>query len=688
VVNLSRIIGVFFIIAFAAVSKGGSKPITLAVPDILDASALKDAIDPCNDFYQFACGRWIENTEIPADKDRVLHQSTALMDLTDEKLNNLILKVSKGDSSLQTKASKQIVDYYNSCMDFGKKVPAAEALLKKRLAMVERLPGIKDVTSILVAMHGEGGGAFFAFGSGQDLRDSSSVIGFLDQGGMGLPEPSYYFDKDAKSKEIRKKYVSHIAKIFSLLGQSKKVAGQKARSILSIETRLAEKAMSFDERQDPAKTNHPITREALAKLAPAIDWGLYFRSQSVPESALNINEPEFFKHMSEVIQSTSLKDLKGYLEWQIVSRSASEVNTALDQENFEFWNKYLRGEKEMMPRWKRCTRAVEHNLGYALAEIYVKTVDSEAIRAKIESMIALIEQTFREDLEALSSGEGAWLDVPTKAEALRKLAKLQKKLGAPVKWRDYSSLGTGDLFVDNDLKVAEFENKRDLAKIGKPLDRLEWDMMPWEINAYYDPPKNEFVFPFGILQPPSFDLRASEGANLGAFGGATIGHELTHGFDNDGRQYDANGNVKDWWTNETKGNFTKKIECFVRQADAYEITSVGLNVDGKKTLPENLADQGGVKIGYAALQSALAKRAPVSPWLGRYSENQQYWIAYAQSWCGKARPETLRQQIKTDPHPPEEFRVNAVVMNRPEFARDFSCKEGSRMAPKVRCSLW
>jgi putative endopeptidase len=670
------------------------KPIKLTVPDILDASALKDgsdggtAVDPCQDFYQFSCGRWIETTTIPADKDRVMHQSTALMDQTDEKLNELILKLQKGDAALKTKASKQIVDYYQSCMNFGNTVPAAQAILKASLAEVDKLTAASELTPLLAKLHRNGTGAFFAFGSGTDLTDSNSVIGFLEQGGMGLPEPSYYFDKDAKSKEIRMKYVAHIGKILVLAGQNKKTAARNAKTILALETRLAEKAMPFDERQNPGKTNHPTRREELAKRAPAIDWDSYFSALSVPASRLNVNEPEFLGHMSEVIRTTPVKDLKAYLAWQVASRNSSEVSPTFDQENFDFWAKYLHGQNQMLPRWKRCTQEIEHSLGYALAESYVKTVDAQTIRSKIETMIHWIEQTFREDLEGLS-GESGWLDSSTKTEALKKLAKLRQKLGAPEKWRDYSTLVTDPaLFLASDLRIAEFEDQRDIAKIGKPVDRLEWDMMPWEINAYYDPPKNEFVFPFGILQPPSFDVRASDGANLGAFGGGTIGHEMTHGFDNDGRQYDADGNVKDWWTAETKKKFEERTQCFIHQADSYKVESVGLNVDGKKTLPENLADQGGVKFGYAALKIAKGKHASADLWLGKYTESQQYWIAYAQSWCGKARPETVRQQIKTNPHPPEEFRVNGVLMNRPEFAKDFSCKEGSRMAPKVRCALW
>ena len=666
-----------------------SKPLT--VPDILDSSALSTQTDPCTDFYRFSCGKWIDETAIPPDKSSVMHQSTAVMDQSDEKLRDAILKLGQGDPKLQTPASKQILDFYQSCMDFSKTASTSKSILNGYLARVSQIKNKSELSLLSAKLHAMGVGVFFNFGSGQDLTSSNDVIGFLDQGTIGLPEPSYYFAKDKKSVDIRNKYVAHISKILRRSGLSN--APAKANAIMAIETNLALKAYSFDDRQDPSKINHPSKRNDLKKLTPAFDWDPYFSELHAPQGKLNLNEPEYFAHLNEVIAQAPLDDLKAYLEWQIIHRSAAFVDPALDQENFNFWNKYLHGEKKMKPRWKRCTLRVEHELGYALAEVYVKTIDTVAIRGKIEAMIDWIKQTFSDDLNHLEktqgSGRDAWLDSKTKKEALHKLSLLKQKVGAPERWRNYSSLKTNQSsYLANDVKAYGFEFDRDLNKIGKPIDRTEWDMMPWEFNAYYDPAKNEFVFPFGILQPPSFDVNASDGANLGAFGGGTVGHELTHGYDNNGRQYDAEGNLKDWWDDETKKNFEEKTQCFIKQANAYQIKEVGMNVDGKKTLPENLADQGGVKLGYAALLLAQSKRAPAALWLGKYSENQQYWIAYAQSWCGKQTPERLRVQITTNEHPPEEFRTNGVVMNRPEFAKDFGCKPGAPMAPVNRCSIW
>jgi endothelin-converting enzyme/putative endopeptidase len=343
----------------------------------------------------------------------------------------------------------------------------------------------------------------------------------------------------------------------------------------------------------------------------------------------------------------------------------------------------------MPDRWKACTTEVENNLGYALAEAYVQTFDGEMIKSKTNLMIQEIKTAFEDDLVTLSQGAEAWLDLSTYNAALEKIRLMAQKIGAPEKWRDYSDLKiSGPTLLNNSFSATQFEIRRDLIKIGGTVDKTEWYMMPWEINAYYDWGKNEFNFPFGILQPPSLDFTFSEGANLGSFGGGTIGHELTHGFDNGGSQYDAYGNLKNWWSKITAEQFEQRSQCFIQQANQYKIKEVDLAVDGKQTLTENLADQGGVKLGYMALQKNLQTRPEAPLWAGRFNERQQYWIAYAQSWCSKRRPESLRVQIASDEHPPEEFRVNGIVMNRPEFASDFKCAAGAPMNPVNRCSIW
>ena len=668
-------------------------------PDILDALALKDGSDghpplnPCLDFYRFSCGRWIEHTQIPPDKEVISHQSTALLDHTDEKLNQMLANFSqKNANAIKSGAATQLGDYYSSCLNFTNTARQAKNVLKTRIRKITEIRNLKDLARVTAQLQLEKIDAFFSFGSGQDLNDSARVIGFLGQGGMGLPEPDFYSKTDLKSIEIRQKYLEHIKNLFLLLGESSTAASHYGHMILTLESELALHAYSLDERSNPSRINHPMNQETLKKLTPSFDWDTYFAELiESPNSlgTLNVNEPEFFMQLERILKKTKLSLLKQYLIWQLTLRSASAVNSEFDAEYFSFWHSFLHGEKQMKPRWKRCTQAVEKQLGYALAEAYVSTIEVDRVRSKIEAMILGIKQAFHENLKELTTGSGAWMDPPTMQAALNKLTLLGQKLGAPTLWRNYTALITDrSSFLSNDLKVSAFETRRDLAKINKPVDRTEWEMMPWEINAYYDPSKNEFVFPFGILQPPSFDVNASDGANLGAFGGGTIGHELTHGYDNDGRQYDGNGTLKEWWTPQTKKLFEERSQCFIKQASTYKIEEVGLNVNGKLTLPENLADQGGVKLGYLALRSAQSKRLPAPLWLNKYSENQQYWIAYAQGWCMKRTPEGLRSLINTNEHPPEEFRVNGVVMNRPEFAHDFGCHEGDPMAPVNRCSLW
>jgi endothelin-converting enzyme/putative endopeptidase len=666
------------------------------LPPILDATAILDgqegraAVDPCADFYRFACGGWLDRTKIPSDKSYVNRQTTAAADNTDHLLNRILESYAHGKFTPSSSAARKVRDFYVSCRNIDHEAPAAAAFVRKKAAAIAKVKGRHATAKLVADLQLAGAGPLFLFGSSQDLNDSSRVIGDLLQGGIALGQRDYYLGTDPKAREILTRYREHVARLFTLLGQDQATAARSAGTVLRLETELAKASYSLADQNDPSKTNHPMRLPELAKLAPSFDWATYFHALGLHRvGRLNVDEPEFFTALDHWLASTPEADLHTYLTWHSAHSVATRAGGDLEKENFAFWNAYLGGQKERKPRWKICTQAVENGLGYALAEAYVKTFDGAAIKKKTETMIGEIKAAFAEDLAALSHGPDAWIDAATLASALRKAAALAQKVGGPVKWRDYSSLRTRRSgYLENSLAVNRFESFRDVRKIGKPVDRLEWGMMPWEINAYYDRSKNEFNFPFGILQPPSLDLHATNGANLGAFGGGTIGHELTHGFDNNGSQYDAKGNIKNWWSAATLEQFRKRSACYVDQADHYRIEAVGLNVSGKNTLEENLADQGGVKLGYAALEKALAGHPGGAPFAGRYDERQQYWLAYAQSWCTKVTPESLREAMTTDVHPPAEFRVNAVVMNRPEFARDFHCASGAKMAPVNRCSLW
>lgn len=663
-------------------------------PTIIDLEAMKDglggreAVDPCDDFYRFSCGTWIDQTPIPPDRKSVSRQATPMDNATDVTLNGILKAYAAGDYSVPSTYAHKLGDYYTSCMAESD-TKAALDVIGDYVAAIETADSPQSVALLISRLHMIGVDALFSFYSAQDLNDSTRVLGNVGQGGMGLPRRDYYFPTDEKGKEILQKYEAYIAQLFTLYGVDEAKSAANAKMVRALETNLASAAYRLEDQNDPEKTNHPASRDMLKKTTAHFDWDYYFRGLEKRDlDTFNMDEPEFFANLDTVLTNLSRDDRSVYLTWLLLNHTADKIGGDFEKAKFAFWNVYMNGAKTHLPRWHECTNEVQSGLGYALAEAYVQLFDGAAIKAKTEAMIASIRQTFADDLQTLNSGDQAWIDHDTLAKAIEKIDMLQQKIGAPAKWRNYDALYiTPHHFLTNALNIMQFEAQRDLDKIGKPVDKSEWGMMPWEVNAYYDRSNNEFVFPFGILQPPSLDLSATDGANFGSFGGGTIGHELTHGFDNNGAKYDGSGNLVDWWSPETLAQFNDKAQCFVKQADAYRIDEVGLNVRGKQTLEENLADQGGVKLGYVALDKILSQRAP-SANVGPYNERQQYWIAYAQSWCSKATPESLRSQMTDNEHPPSEFRVNAVMMNRPEFARDFACAAGKRMTPATQCSVW
>lgn len=668
-----------------------------AIPPILDDSAMKDGkngralVSPCEDFYQFACGTWIDNTQIPDDKRGVSRQVTIPLEMTDVVLNRILEKYAKGDLTTPSSQAKQLGAFYQSCMNRQSDSHQSLRFVQKQLKSIQKLKSKDQLPRLIALAQSFGMGAFFNFGSFQDPEDSTKVIGNLFQGGIALPDRDYYLNTEEDSQKLLADYKTYIAKLFQLFGSNQQQSQAAANTVLDMETALAKVSLSLEDRYDTAKTLHLLSLEKMKNQLPDFDWKTYFSTLKLKDqqlSRLNLEEPEFFAGVIHMISDRPLSDLKIYLAWRLLDSTVEKLSGTYEDLHFDFWNKRLNGIDKKMPTWKACTQSVENNLGYALAEAYVKSFDGSVIKQKTEKMISEIKDAFQTDLISLSQGDEAWLDQPTYQGALEKIQAMAQKVGGPDRWRDYSQLEKqGSNFLFNSLYVTRFEVNRDLQKIGGSVDHTEWYMMPWEFNAYYDPANNEFNFPFGILQPPSLDFSATEGANLGSFGGGTIGHELTHGFDNSGAQYDAHGNVRNWWSKQTEQRFNERAQCFIDQANQYLIKEVDLKVDGKQTLTENLADQGGVKLGYMVLDKALQSRPQGALWNGM-TERQQYWIGYAQSWCTKSRPEALRVQMTSDPHPPAEFRVNGVVKNRPEFARDFNCSANQPMSPQNRCSIW
>jgi len=654
------------------------------IQNILDPGAIDRSVDPCDNFYQYSCGSWLKEFKLPADKSSYWRQGNALSDHVEESLNGILADLSKTKSSSST--ALKLGDYYKTCMVDKDAQQNSEALneLKKRIASLDHLKDRTSQAKAFAEIDLIGGHGLFEFSSDQDLKDSSQTIGSIDRGGMSLPDPDYYLKDDAKSKEIREHYKTHIANMFKLLGESADQAVQIGQMILSFETELAKHAMNKDDLRDTSKRFHPMNFAGLKALAPNIDWQQFVDSLGMKAPAkLNVLEPEFMKNLSSLLTSIKAEDLSNILKYKLMHRSAYYLSGPLQEEDFKFWRQYLDGQNELPPRWKYCTQIIASEMSEALGEAYVASIpNAKDVRDRTIIIFQNIKKAFAADLKKL-----AWMDAQTRKEAQKKLSKLGSKIGYPDHWRDYSNLKMNDhSFFQNELHATEFEVRRDLAKIDKPTDRTEWQIAVWEANAYYTSANNEMVLPLGETVPPVFDPTSSDAANYSSLGGSTIGHELTHGFDDSGKDMDADGNFVAWWTPLAKKKFEDFSQCFVKQTEAYDIIPGSkLRIRGKATLGENLADNGGIKLGLMALQS-LPKRK--TPRFEDYNEMQQYFISWAQGWCSKISDEKLRDNLLTNFHPPPEFRVNAVISNRPEFAKSFHCKAGSKMAPVNRCSLW
>jgi putative endopeptidase len=678
------VIPVIFVLSVApALAQSGSERPLSALPysPSLDLSSMDRSVDPCNDFYRYTCGGWIKNNPIPSDQAR--WDVYAKLTEDNEKFLWGILQENAKPSASRSKVETEIGDYFYACMDEPAAEKAGAAPLKPALDEIAGLKSVGNLPALLGKIHLgiTGEHMLFGFGSNQDYADSSEVIAFATAGGLGLPDRDYYTKTDAKSVETRQKYVDHVARMFQLLGELPAAAKTDAATVMAIETALAKASLTRVDKRDPYKLFHKMTPAQLQALTPSFQWSVYFKTSNTPEtSAINVTEPAFYREVQTLLKSRSLADWKTYLRWHLVLAKAPYLSSPFVEADFQFFSKYLRGVKEMAPRWKRCVRRVDNDLGEALGQVFVDKTFGPDTKQRALLMTKEVEKEMENEIHQLP-----WMGEATKQRALEKLHGVVNKIGYPDKWRDYSSIEIrrGDYF-GNVERATEFETRRELAKIGKPVDRAEWQMTPPTVNAYYDPQMNDINFPAGVLQPPLFDPKLDDAPNYGNTG-ATIGHELTHGFDDEGRQFDANGNLKDWWTKEDAAEFQKRVDCVSTQYPQYTVVD-NIKINGKLTLGEDVADLGGTFLAYLAWKDATKNQNLQSR--DGFTPDQRFFIGMAQWACGDERLESKRLHALTDPHSPDEYRINGVVSNMPEFQQAFSCKIGQPMVHTNPCKVW
>ncbi len=635
--------------------------------------------DPCQNFYQYACGGWISHNPIPPDRSRW----GRFDELSERNLAVLqgILEQAASTSHARDADEQKIGDFYASCMDETAINRAGIAPLKPELDRIDAIAAKPALLPVLTHLQGLGANILFQFGSNQDAKDSAKMIAMLDQGGMGLPDRDYYLKTDADSVKLRGQYEAHVAKMLALLGEPADRAAADARAVMAIETALAKGALDVVSRRDPQKTYHKYTVPELTSLCPAIDWPAYFRGIGAPEVAsLNVAEPNFMRTVESVIVQTPIDDLKTYLRWQYVNSEAGLLPSAFVEENFDFYGKTLTGAQELRPRWKRCVEYTDGALGEALGRKFVDQTFGAAGKERTLTMVRGIEKAMNTDLSHLS-----WMTPATRTQALAKLDAVANKIGYPDHWRDYSAvkIERGDALGNSD-RASSFEVHRQLDKIGKPVDRKEWGMTPPTVNAYYNPQMNDINFPAGILQPPFYENGLDDAVNYGAIG-AVIGHELTHGFDDQGRQFDGRGNLQDWWTPEDAKEFEKRAECFVQEYSSFSPLP-GVHLNGKLTLGENTADNGGLRLAFMALMDTIGNKQGRK--IDGFTPEQRFFLGWGQIWCQNETAEAKRLGANVDPHSPGEFRVNGVVSNMPEFQQAFGCKAGQPMVRHPACRVW
>jgi putative endopeptidase len=669
---------ILLVFSLAAWSLSGQAPDKASSALGFSVKNIDTTANPCVDFYQYACGTWVKDNPVPADQSR-----WGRFDLLEENnrdvLREILETASKPDAGRESTV-RLIGDYYAACMDEKAVEAAGLKPLEDELGQIRGLRDKAQIAAVVARLHREGADVMFQFSSGQDFKDSNQVIAQVDQGGLGLPDRDYYLKQDAESEKLRHQYVEHVARMFVLAGETAAEAKAAAETVMKIETALATGSLDNVSRRDPEKVYHKIGTQEMEALAPVFQWKEYLRASGSPEFAsVNVAWPAFLQALNGTIERFSLADWKTYLTWHLLHAAAPLLPQAFVQENFDFYGKTLTGTTELRPRWKRCVDFTDSELGEALGKQFVdKTFGAEG-KARTLKMVDALEKALGQDLEQLP-----WMTAETKKQALVKLHGIANKIGYPDKWRDYSSVVIRrDDPLGNTARADAFEFQRQLNKIGKPVDRQEWGMTPPTVNAYYDPSMNDINFPAGILQPPFYDNSMDDAVNFGGIG-MVIGHELTHGFDDQGRQFDAQGNLRDWWTPVDAKEFEKRAACVAQEYSKFEVAP-GAFVNGQLTLGENTADNGGVRIALMALLNTIGDSDKK---IDGFTPEQRLFLSFGQIWCKNQREESLRMQVKTNPHAPGKERVNGVVQNMPEFQKAFSCQAGQPMVSANACRVW
>jgi putative endopeptidase len=653
-----------------------------------DLAAIDKTADPCTDFYQYACGNWIKNNPIPADQVRWARSFSLL----GERNRYLLWKeLDSAAADPKTPLEKQFGDYFAACMNTDLVEKKGLEPLEPALKRIAELKDGKQLATLVGTLAEEGSPApLFRFGVGQDDKDSSKQIAQIGQGGLSLPDRDYYIKDTKRFTEIRKQYVEHVTKMFTLAGDTPEQAAKEAAAVMEIETALAKASTDRTLMREPENRYHIYTLADFQKLAPDFDFAVYFKDVKIrPFETLNVSTPNFFKGLNELIAKEPVDAWKSYFRWHTLHALADDLPKAFFDENFDFFGKTLAGQKEPTPRWKQCTAMTDRALGEAVGQDWVKQNFPPAAKASMDQLVAALEKALGEDIQSLP-----WMTDATKKAAEEKLSMIRNKIGYPEKWRDYSALKVKrDDLIGNLHRNAVFQRNWELDHLGKPVDEKEWGMTPPTVNAYYDPSMNDINFPAGILQPPFFDFTIDPAVNFGGIG-VVIGHEMTHGFDDQGSKYDGKGNLREWQTPEDRKAFTERTDCEATEYSGFEAAPAHddlpeQKLNGKLTLGENTADNGGLRIAYLALLDTLAAEGKsISDKIDGYTEAQRYFLGFAQVWCQNQTEKSARQSALTDPHSPGKWRVNGTVQNFDEFGKAFGCTKGQPMYPTNSCRVW